>query len=89
MPWKSPKAAIRHTRKAATPRLKSAWLKAANSALKHYRDEGTAVRVANSVVKKMTAKKSTKKSANKHQHSAATRLKISKALKKYHRNRRR
>jgi hypothetical protein len=53
MPWKSA-SAKKHTKKATTPRLKTAWRKAANAALKHYGDEAAAVRVANSAVNKMS-----------------------------------
>jgi len=53
MPWKASHA-TRHTRKATTQRLRDAWRKAANNALKYYGDEGAAVRVANAVVNRMS-----------------------------------
>jgi hypothetical protein len=53
MPWDS-RHAFKYTRKAKTPRLKTAWRKAANAALKHYGDESIAVRVANSVINRMS-----------------------------------
>jgi hypothetical protein len=53
MPWTS-EASARKTKKASTPAKKVAWAGAANSVLARTGDEGQAIRVANSVVKKAT-----------------------------------
>jgi hypothetical protein len=58
MPWK-PGSALKHTRKAKTPKKRRQWAAVANSALKRGMSEGAAVRMANGVVKKR-AKKSRK-----------------------------
>ena len=51
MPWKST-SARKHTKKASTPAKKRQWAKTANAVLKSTGDEGKAVRIANSAVKK-------------------------------------
>lgn len=51
MPWK-PNDAKAKTKKATTPQAKKAWSSTANAVLKRSGDEASAVRVANSVVKK-------------------------------------
>jgi len=57
-PW-SPKDAPRFSEKTAkSDELQRVWSEAANSALKQYRDEGRAIRVANSAVTKATQKQS-------------------------------
>jgi len=57
-PW-NPKDAPRFNEKTAgKPELQQAWSEAANSALKQYRDEGRAIRVANSQITKMLQKRS-------------------------------
>jgi len=56
MPW-TPASALKHTKKATTPKAKKVWAAAANAALKKSGDEGKAARVANSAVKKLRVKK--------------------------------
>jgi len=51
MPWKAG-GAKRHTKKAKSLSQKRKWAATANSVLKRSGDEGKAVRIANSVVKK-------------------------------------
>lgn len=51
MPW-TPDDAQRHTKKARNRKLRSTWSKTANSVLEETGDEGYAVRVANSAVRK-------------------------------------
>lgn len=51
MPWKPSDAKVK-TKKATTPAAKKAWSSTANAVLKRSGDEASAVRVANSVVKK-------------------------------------
>lgn len=51
MPWK-PKDAKRHTKKADTPREKALWAQIANKMLAAGNSEGSAVRAANSVIRK-------------------------------------
>ena len=51
MPYK-PKDAIKHTKKATTPKKKRQFSKVANSVLKKSGDEGKAIRIANAAVKK-------------------------------------
>lgn len=51
MPWTADDAP-RHTKLASNAKLRRMWAKAANSALEETGDEGYAVRVANSAVKK-------------------------------------
>lgn len=55
MPWTDGDA-VKHNKKATTPRLKHIWASAANAALKMYKDDGTAVRVANVAVKDALAR---------------------------------
>ncbi len=52
MPWSPSDGPKRHTKKAKTPAQKRAWSSTANAVLKKTGDEGKAVRIANSVVKK-------------------------------------
>jgi len=56
MPW-TPKDAQRHTKKAAGTKAKKQWSEVANSELARTGDEGKAVRIANGVIAKRTAKK--------------------------------
>ncbi len=56
MPW-TPGESTRKTKKASTPAKKKAWSATANAVLKKTGDEGQAVRIANSVVKKKGKKK--------------------------------
>lgn len=56
MPWKS-KDASKHTKKADTPAEKKQWAKTANAVLKSSKDEGKAVRIANSAIAKTDKKK--------------------------------
>ena len=51
MPW-TPKDAKRHTKKADKPVEQRQWAHVADSALKRGASEGSAIRQANSVVKK-------------------------------------
>ena len=51
MPWKK-KDAKRHTKKARTEKSQSLWAKIANRMLADGRSEGSAVRIATSVIKK-------------------------------------
>jgi hypothetical protein len=55
MPWKSTDA-NRHTKKAATPKLRRMWKDVANSMLQRTGDDAAAIRAANSVVKKRGGK---------------------------------
>lgn len=57
MPWTPNDGPKRHTKKATTPAKKKAWSATANAVLKKTGDEGSAVRIANSVVKKKGKKK--------------------------------
>ncbi len=57
MPWTPSSGPSRHTKKASTPAKKKAWSATANAVLKKTGDEGRAVRIANSVVKKKKGKK--------------------------------
>jgi hypothetical protein len=50
MPW-SPKDALRHTKKATSPKAKRQFAKVANKVLKASGDEGKAVRIANAAVR--------------------------------------
>lgn len=59
MPWTA-KDASKHTKKADTPAEKKQWAKTANSVLKSSKDEGKAVRVANSAIAKGDKKKRSK-----------------------------
>jgi uncharacterized protein YdaT len=56
MPW-SAKDASKHTKKADTPAEKKQWAKTANSVLKSSKNEGKAVRIANSAIAKGNNKK--------------------------------
>jgi len=51
MPWK-PGDASRKTKKAKSPKSKRQWAATANAVLEKTGDEGKAVKIANSVVKK-------------------------------------
>lgn len=51
MPW-NPGDALRHTRRAVTPKARRQWAHVANSALARGEDEGTAVKEANGVIAK-------------------------------------
>jgi hypothetical protein len=113
MPYTS-KDAYRHTHKATTPKKRRAWRKVANKVLKSKkygkRKEEAAVRIANSVVNRLSggagrdnygASPSLRRKVNNlirrrksgpgrksgFKHSAATKKKISVALKKHHRKR--
>jgi hypothetical protein len=50
MPWSTGKDAVRHTKKANTPKKRRQWLYVANSALQRTGDDGLAIREANAVV---------------------------------------
>lgn len=54
MPWKSDDA-TRHTKKADTPQKKRLWSAIADRLLAQGKDEATAVRTANGVVKKRSS----------------------------------
>jgi len=56
MPWKSNDGPSRHTKKANTPAKKKQWASTANSVLEKTGDEATAIKVANSAVKKHPSK---------------------------------
>jgi uncharacterized protein YdaT len=56
MPWK-PSDAMSKTKKATTSKAKKAWSSTANAVLKRSGDEASAVRIANSVVKKQNRAK--------------------------------
>jgi uncharacterized protein YdaT len=60
MPWSAGDAS-RHTRKAKSSVRKRQWSEVANSMLKRGKSEGSAVRAANSAVKKSSAKHGQKK----------------------------
>ena len=51
MPW-TPENALRHTKKARTPKLQRQWADVANSALDRGLTESEAIREANSVIRK-------------------------------------
>ncbi len=57
MPWTPKSGPSRHTKKATTPGKKKAWSATANAVLKESGDEGKAIRIANSVVKKRKGKR--------------------------------
>ena len=59
MPWKM-EDALAHTTKARTAKAKKAWAGAANSVLGRTGDEGKAIRIANSVAKKLKSPKTSK-----------------------------
>jgi uncharacterized protein YdaT len=61
MPWRSSDAK-RHTRKARTPKAKRQWAKVANSMLRRGKSEGSAIRAANSVVKKSRGRRRARRS---------------------------
>lgn len=54
MPW-TPASALGHTRKAKSAKKKRQWSKIANSALKSGKSEGTAIKMANGVLKREEA----------------------------------
>lgn len=64
MPW-TPKDAPSHTKEANTPHLRRLWAAAANAALKEYKDEGRAIRVADAAVNKEKKKKDSEEKSNK------------------------
>src|SRR5262252_7923313 len=49
MPWTAAEAKS-HTKSADTPKKKRQWSKVANAALKKYKNEGRAIRIANAAV---------------------------------------
>lgn len=51
MPWKS-KDAMKHTKKADTPKEQKMWAKIANAALRSGKDEAAAIRIANAAIKR-------------------------------------
>lgn len=55
MPWTAADA-TRHTKKAKTPKAKQQWEKIADKLLESGKDEGTAIRTANGVIKKRGGK---------------------------------
>jgi hypothetical protein len=59
MPWTSNKDAKRHTRKANTPKKQRMWRHVAEGMRKRGYGEGAAVRAANGVVKKRSARRKT------------------------------
>ncbi len=59
MPWKMSDA-IRHTDKAKSLREKRKWSSTANAVLEKFGDEGKAIRIANSAVKKSKGKNKSK-----------------------------
>jgi hypothetical protein len=63
-PWE-PSDSKRHTKKADTPKRKRQWSAVANSALASGKSEGTAVRMANAVVKKAKQKSKIKTTRRK------------------------
>ena len=56
MPWKLGDA-LRHTKQASSPKKKKQWTTVANSVLEKSGDEGKAIRIANSQVKKARSHK--------------------------------
>ena len=60
MPWKESDAK-RHTKKAKSKKRKHQWSTVANKVLRESGDEGKAVRIANSAVKKAGHKRKAKK----------------------------
>lgn len=62
MPWEA-KDAKRHTKKATSAKSQRQWAHVADSMLDRGHDEGTAIRAANSVVKKRGSKKGRKRSS--------------------------
>lgn len=56
MPWNS-RSASGFTKKAKSPAAKKQWAKTANAVLKKTGNEGSAIRIANAVVKKRGRKK--------------------------------
>lgn len=54
MPWTKNSGPKRHSKKANTPKKKKAWAATANAVLKRTGNEGSAVRIANSIVKRMS-----------------------------------
>lgn len=57
MPWSPGDGPARHSKKANTPAKKKQWADIANSVREKTGDEGKAVRIANSAVKKHPSKK--------------------------------
>lgn len=55
MPW-NPSDATRHTKKAKSAKAKRQWSHVSNNMLERGYDEGTAIKAANSVVKKRKKK---------------------------------
>ncbi len=60
MPW-TPSESSRFTKKAKSPKRKRQWAKVADSVLARTGDDGAAIRAANAVVKKSSAKRSCKR----------------------------
>jgi len=58
MPWSASEAKSK-TKSADTPEKRKAWAKIANKALKKYKNEGKAIRVANAAVAKMGSDETT------------------------------
>jgi uncharacterized protein YdaT len=56
MPWKLGDA-LRYTKSAASPKKKKQWTSVANAVLNRSGDEGKAIRIANSQVKKARSHK--------------------------------
>jgi len=52
MPWTADDAPKFNATTTNKPHLKEIWVNAANAALREYGDEGKAIRIANSAVKK-------------------------------------
>ena len=59
MPWSPSDGPARHTKKATTPAKRKQWSDIANKVLDESGDEGKAVRIANSQVKKHPSRKRT------------------------------
>jgi hypothetical protein len=51
MPWQA-KDAARHTKKAKTPHEKAVWARISTNALHSGKSEGSAIRIANAVIKR-------------------------------------
>lgn len=60
MPWTASSGPKRHTKRANTPKKKRQWSHIANSALKRGASEGSAIRMANAVVKRKGKRKSSR-----------------------------
>lgn len=61
MPWTASQAK-KHTRRAGTPKKRRMWRDVANAVLEKTGDDGRAIKIANSVVKKSQGKRSHKRS---------------------------